>query len=194
MLDLVFELAGTRLPLDYQGALWSALLEALPWLADEPAAGVHAVRGSATGAGLLLSRRTRLVLRLPQHRQAQAGQLTGRRLRVDDAQLEVGAARARPLEPFPTVSAGFVATGAGDELAHQHAVQALLAGQDLPLRFICGRMRVMRAGAVSVAGASVVLHQLRPEQSLMVQRRGLGELRHLGCGLFLPHKTISGID
>lgn len=194
MFDLVFELAGTQLPRDYQGALWNALLEQLPWLAEEPGAGVHAVRGSATDAGLLLSRRARLALRLPQRRHADAGRLTGRRLRVEDSALEVGAARARPLEPFPTLSAGFVATGAGDELAHQDAVQALLAAMGLPLRFICGRMRVMRSGTASVAGASVVLHQLRPEQSLLVQCRGLGELRHLGCGLFLPHKTISGID
>jgi len=194
MLDLVFELAGTHLPRDYQDALWSELLEHLPWLAEEQAAGVHAVRGSATDAGMLLSRRARLALRVPLRRQADAARLTGGRLQVEDSALEVGAARARALEPFPTLSAGFVATGAGDELAHQESVQALLAGLGLPLRFICGRMRVMRSGAVSVAGASVVLHQLRPEQSLLVQRRGLGALRHLGCGLFLPHKTISGID
>jgi len=27
-----------------------------------------------------------------------------------------------------------------------------------------------------------------------MQAVGLGGHRHLGCGLFLPHKTISGID
>jgi len=194
MLDLVFEIAGSQLPRDYAQALWAALLDALPWLADEPAAGVHAVRGAATPAGLLLSRRARLALRLPQRRREEAGGLTGQRLRVGESVLDVGGARERALEPFPTLSAAFVATGAVDELGHQEAVQSLLAGLELPLRFICGRMSSVRSGALTVSGASVVLHQLRPEQSLLVQRRGMGGMRHLGCGLFLPHKTISGID
>jgi len=194
MLDLVFEIAGSHLARDYPHALWTALAEQLPWLAAEPAAGVHAVRGAATQAGLLLSRRARLALRLPQRRLADAAALTGRGLRVGDATLVVGAMRERPLEPFPTLSAAFVATGAEDELGHQEAVEALLADLDLPLRFICGRMGRVSSGPTAVAGASVVLHQLRPEQSLLVQRLGMGTLRHLGCGLFLPHKTISGID
>lgn len=192
--DLVFELSGARLPRDHATALWAALTEQLPWLADEPLAGVHAIRGAATETGLLLSRRARLALRLPLRRQADAARLVGRRLEVEGESLEVGAVRERSLEPYPTLSAQFVATGAADDLGHQQTVQALLGEIDLPLRFICGRMRLMRCGATTIAGASVVLHQLRPEQSLRIQRRGLGGLRHLGCGLFLPHKTISGID
>jgi len=194
MLDLVSEIAGSQLPRDYAQPLWAALLEVLPWLAEEPAAGVHAVRGAATPAGLLLSRRARLALRLPQRRREAAGALSGRRLRVDESALDVGRMRERPLEPFPTLSAAFVATAADDELGHQEAVQSMLAGLELPLRFICGRMSSVGSGAATVAGASVVLHQLRPEQSLLVQRLGMGGMRHLGCGLFLPHKTISGID
>ena len=192
--DLVFEIRGAWLPRDHANALWAALAAQLPWLADEPQAGVHAVRGAPTERGLLLSRRARLALRLPRRRHADAARLTGRRLEVEGEPLEVGAARERPLEPYPTLHAQFVATGAADDLGHQETVQALLGELGQPLRFICGRLRVIRCGAATVGGASVVLHQLRPEQSLRIQRIGLGGLRHLGCGLFLPHKTISGID
>jgi CRISPR-associated protein Cas6 len=120
--------------------------------------------------------------------------LTGQALEVGGERLDVGEARPRPLEPYPTLSARFVATGAADALAHQEAVEAMLGELGMPLRFICGRMRTIRCGDTAVAGAEVVLHQLRPEQSLAMQERGLGAERHLGHGLFLPHKTISDID
>ncbi|MFZ1907922.1 MAG: type I-MYXAN CRISPR-associated protein Cas6/Cmx6, partial [Burkholderiales bacterium] len=51
--DLRFELRGERLPLDHGQALAEAVSEHLPWLADEPAAGIHAVRGAAMSGGLL---------------------------------------------------------------------------------------------------------------------------------------------
>lgn len=192
--DLVFAVSGTRLPGGYAAALWEALVGRLPWLADEPGVGVHAIRAPADGAGLLLSRRARLALRLPSRRQADAMRLTGQRLDVDGERLEVGAARPRALEPYPTLSAQFVATGAVDELSHQEAVAAMLVAIGMPLRFICGTMRTLHTGGTTVAGAEVVMHELRPEQSLAMQQHGLGGERHLGCGLFLPHKTISDID
>jgi CRISPR-associated protein Cas6 len=194
VLDLAFELAGVRLPRDYHASLWAALLERLPWLAGEPAVGVHAIRGPVTDVGLLLSRRARLTLRLPAVRREEAERLSGQSLLVEGERVEIGVARARPLDPYPTLSAQFVATGAADELAHQEAIQAMLEALGVPLRFICGRMRSVRVGESLVTGGGVVLHQLRAEQSLMVQQRGLGEWRGLGCGLFLPHKIISGID
>lgn len=192
--DLVFAISGTRLPADYALALWEALVARLPWLAGEAGVGVHAIRASAGEGSLLLSRRARLALRLPRHRQADAMRLTGQTLEVGGERLDVGEASPRPLEPYPTLSARFVATGAADALAHQEAVEAMLGELGMPLRFICGRMRTVRCGDATVAGAEVVLHQLRPEQSLAMQERGLGAERHLGHGLFLPHKTISDID
>jgi len=192
--DVVFAVTGARLPMGYEAALWGALLGRLPWLADEPCVGVHAIRATSADGVLLLSRRTRLTLRLPLRRQDDVTRLSGQHLEVGGERLEVGAARSRPLEPYPTLSARFVATGAADDLAHQEAVQAMLEELGMPVRFICGTMRTMRSGDVEVAGAEVVVHQLRPEQSLAMQERGLGGGRHLGRGLFLPHKTISDID
>ncbi|MDE0301598.1 MAG: type I-MYXAN CRISPR-associated protein Cas6/Cmx6, partial [Gammaproteobacteria bacterium] len=34
---------------------------------------------------------------------------------------------------------------------------------------------------------------LDPEQSVNLQRQGLGPERLLGCGLFLPHKSIAPV-
>ena len=34
---------------------------------------------------------------------------------------------------------------------------------------------------------------IAPEQSLALQRHGLGAERKLGCGLFIPHKDIGDL-
>jgi hypothetical protein len=38
-----------------------------------------------------------------------------------------------------------------------------------------------------------MLAGLRLEQSLALQRHGLGDERKLGCGLFIPHKGIGDL-
>lgn len=191
--DLVFAVSGSRLPADHAAALWDALLARLPWLAAEPAVGVHAIRAASDDAGLLLSRRARLVLRLPLRRQADAVRLSGQQLEVCGERLAIGAARPRPLVPWPSLTARFVATGAGDDRAHQEAVEAMLDALGMPVPFICGRLHPVAVGGIEFVGAELVVHQLHAAQSLAFQECGLGSERHFGHGLFLPHKTIGDL-
>ena len=76
VVDVAFRLSGRWLPVDHARALRTAVVEVLPWLEDEPAAGIHSIHGAASGNGwerpgsdpggmLNLSRRTPLVLRVP---------------------------------------------------------------------------------------------------------------------------------
>jgi hypothetical protein len=44
-----------------------------------------------------------------------------------------------------------------------------------------------------VRGFSLLLHGLTPAQSLAVQESGLGEGRKLGCGIFVPHKSVVAV-
>jgi hypothetical protein len=39
-----------------------------------------------------------------------------------------------------------------------------------------------------------MLAGLTPAQSLALQRHGLGALRKLGCGVFIPHKDIGDLN
>ena len=38
-----------------------------------------------------------------------------------------------------------------------------------------------------------MLHDLKLEQSALLQQVGLGEHRKLGCGIFVPHKSIAAV-
>ena len=199
MIDIAFELHGDTLARDYQLGLWDAVMARLPWLAEAPFAGLHPLRVPATlDARVLLPARAKLVLRVPVARAEDAMALAQSTLEVCGDPLHVGASRSKPLYPHPTVHADFVLAQRPDETVDEtgfHAgVAQLLSLEGKPPAHICGRMKSIRVGSRTLHGAAVVVHGLRPAQSLQWQYAGLGAGRHFGCGLMVPHKNISGLD
>jgi hypothetical protein len=39
-----------------------------------------------------------------------------------------------------------------------------------------------------------VVHDLKPEASILLQCAGMGEGRQFGCGIFMPYKVISDLE
>ncbi|HUJ85417.1 MAG TPA: type I-MYXAN CRISPR-associated protein Cas6/Cmx6 [Burkholderiales bacterium] len=192
--DLRFELQGERLPLDHGQALAEAVCEQLPWLAEEPAAGIHAVRGAAMGGELLgISRRARLTLRLPRARLDDALALAGRSLRLAGQTLGVGAGRAWPISPSETVYARLVIAGPEEEVPFAEALGGLLRSFGAACQVVLGKPRALATRAGVRRGFSVLLHGMTPELSLRLQERGLGELRLQGCGIVVPYKSIAAV-
>jgi CRISPR-associated protein Cas6 len=196
--DLRFELRGERLPLDHGQALADAVCEQLPWLAGEPAAGIHAVRGAAMGGELLgISRRARLTLRLSQTRLDDALALAGRSLRLGEETLQVGAGKAWPISPSETVYARLVIAGPEDEARFAEALggllRALLGTAGAACQLVLGKPRALATRAGLRRGFSVLLHGMTPELSLRLQEQGLGELRLQGCGIVVPYKSIAAV-
>ncbi len=189
--DVVFALEGTRLPSEHADALARAVALWLPWLADEPTAGIHPLKTAPTGNGeVLLARRARLLLRVPGHRAQASLALAGRALDVGQG-LQTGRGATRELVPSPTLYAGRVSSDAPDERAFQDEVAGWLAGAGVRCSFISGRMRRFAAGDRTHAAFGLALHGLSPDDSIRVQSEGIGGHRTLGCGVFVPHKAIS---
>src|SRR6266542_1324351 len=110
MIDIAFALGGDTLPRDHRYALAEAVEHALPWLAGLPGAGVHPMNlVFGTGREALLSRRTRLTLRVPRERAGDACAMAGARLDIAGHTLVAGAARRRELLRHRTLYARFVA-------------------------------------------------------------------------------------
>lgn len=198
MVDLAFAIEGDRLPRDHRELLASALEAALPWLADTPDAGVHRLNVVTMTAGggtqALLSRRTRLVLRVPRERAADTGALVGTTLDLGGHTLRVGALHARELLPWGTLYAHVVAADADavpDEAAFMHEVEDQLRKLGVPCRPICGRLQQLESGRLQ--GYSLMLDGLSAADSLRLQAVGIGRHRRLGCGVFVPHKSAAAV-
>jgi CRISPR-associated protein Cas6 len=206
VIDMGFRLAGGTLPVEHAHPLSTALRSALPWLEQEPRAGVHLIHVAASGNGWLrpdgsagevlrLSRRTRLTLRLPGERSDDARALCGQRLSLDDHRLELGKAAVRPLRPSSTLFARYVAA---DEDADEEAFLVWIVSvlHDLgiePRKLLCGKSNLLATPDGPLFTRSLMIADLAPDASIRLQQEGIGTGRLMGCGLFVPHKSIDAL-
>jgi CRISPR-associated protein Cas6 len=195
MADVVFSLEDATLGEDHASALSLAVRRVLPWFDDEPEAGILPLSGLAKGNGVrFVGRRSRLALRLPIIRSAGAESLAGASLDLDGVQLRLGSASVRPLFPARgVVYSHFVSVGLDDEVEFLGRCTSLLAERGLKPQLITGKARELRTADGPVRGFSLMLHGLGPTASLAVQEAGLGAHRALGCGLFVPHKSVVAV-
>jgi len=201
MIDLAYSLQapaafeGGVVSSDYRALLAAAIESRLPWLAETPGAGIHRLNLVQGGGGqMLLSRRTRLVLRVPRDRLAEARALEGATLVLDRNELTVGPLQVRELLPWGTLYAHLVAAdakAAPDEAAFMRQVGEELRVLSVPCRAICGRRQMLEAGALQ--GYSLMLDGLAATDSLRLLERGIGRQQRLGCGLFVPHKSAAAV-
>ena len=204
VVDAVFAIACPSLPVDHAYALQQAIVGALPWFAQEPQAGLHTVHGAASGSGwmrpegadalLQLSHRAKLALRLPAHRAQEAAALVGRTLQVAGWPLRVEKMTLRPLSRITTLFSRYVVLAEGDEVAFVGAASAELGALGIRAeRMVCGRVTPVATPERTYQARSLMLTGLALEQSLLLQRSGLGAGRKFGCGLFIPHKDIADL-
>ncbi|OFZ69006.1 MAG: type I-MYXAN CRISPR-associated protein Cas6/Cmx6 [Betaproteobacteria bacterium RBG_16_56_24] len=194
MIDMLFDLDGGTLPAAYPFALWAALIRCVPQLAEEKSVGVLPLRGIGNNEELLLPKRAKLAMRLPATLANHvASHLTGQQLDITGNTVRLGAAKARPIQPYPTIHAQLV-TGASDEVLFMEDINKQMGALGVTGKLICGKRLAINGGQKSIQGYSLVLHDLRAEASLQLQYLGLGEDRQFGCGIFIPYKVISGLS
>jgi CRISPR-associated protein Cas6 len=193
MTDLVFGLNGVTVPAGYAFPLWHEVARVLPWLEAEPLAGIVPLRTTASGSDMLLSHRAKLVLRVPAEMAQQARALGGQQLDIEGHVLSVGAAVERPLQAHPTLHAQLVA-GAGEEVEFLAGMAVRLREKRIGCQWICGKRLTLQGKGGSITGYSLVVHDLKPAESLLLQRMGLGEARRYGCGIFVPYKAIPSLE
>ena len=194
MSDIQYELKGDALPLDHAWALYQGLLSIALWLTEEESLGIHPVLGADTGNGeMILNRRAKLVVRSPAARLDDLAKLSGRSFKVDGHTLILGASKIKPLTQHTPLYAHTVCTGSEDEQTFTHDILRELDAMNITTRFICGRPQKFFDGEKIATGYSLMLHGLPIEHAIRVQQQGLGLHRKLGCGIFIPHKSITAV-
>ena len=205
VVDAVFSISCRNLPVDHAYALSQAIQRALPWFADEAGAGLHVIHVAESGNGwqrpadptalLHLSRRTKLALRIPKERIADAGDLIDQTLDVDGHALRVEKIALRPLSRITTLFSRYVVITTGnDEAGFLQAAAAELGTLGIrPRKMLCGLTTPIVTPPRTLHARSLMIAGLSPGESVLLQQRGLGSERKLGCGLFLPHKDIDDL-
>jgi CRISPR-associated protein Cas6 len=210
VVDLDLPVRGDTIPADHGYAFFAAICRVLPSLHADTSVGIHPVRGRLVGhRQLALTPDSRLTLRLPASRIAEALPLAGQRLDLDGAQLALGLPSIRPLVPATTLASrlvvikGFTEPGPFLEAARRQADAlglgarlALVArANDGSLEGVTSRdagepiRRTLRIRDKTVVGFALAVAELTAEESILVQETGIGGRRRFGCGLFSPLRS-----
>jgi CRISPR-associated protein Cas6 len=195
IVDLVFGLRGRAIALDYADRLWRELSTRLPWLAHDEAAGVHPLAGVSPGdTEMYLTRRARMSLRLAREACAAAQALTGSRFDLGGEVEVLDAPTLRMLQPSKVLYSSFVAVGETDEGRFVATCREQIAAMGITGELIVGRAQRASDSERTWRGYSLMVHDLKPEHSLQLQRVGLGNERQRGCGIFVPHKALAAVN
>ncbi len=204
IVDLVFRVTCAKLPIDHGKALYRAVADALPWVRDNPDIGIHTLHGAESGNGWMrpaaggiihLSKRARFIVRLPAEQVEVARALERQTLGLGGYDLRLGVSRTRLLSRETTLFARRIAFAAPlDESAFLERVAAMLKRQDITtLRIMTGRQHTIAGREGELSCRSLMVDGLSFNDSIRLQQRGLGEHRVIGCGIFLPHKSIAAV-
>jgi len=209
IVDLVFDIRCRELPVDHAHQLSTALGERLPQLHEDPRLGVHTVHlaGSQNGwerpdprlgQKLILSRRTKLTLRVPVEQVARVQEaLHGADLDIAGCSLKIGKSKTRKLSSQGTVFSRYVVLEPGeenDENAFLQRIVSLLGERGIRVKkALCGMTAEVQGPDGLIKTRSIMLASLRAEESVRLQEEGIGPMRHMGCGIFIPHKGIDAI-
>ncbi|MFA5082315.1 MAG: type I-MYXAN CRISPR-associated protein Cas6/Cmx6 [Hydrogenophilaceae bacterium] len=193
--DVQFDIEGNEIPADHGHNLYQAVRHFLPWLGDTAGEGIHPVHGAPTGRNdnLVINRRVKLVLRVTVEHLDEVRALVGKRIDSGAGELLIGTAKEKQLMPFAYLYAPLVDFGTEDEIEFLEAARAELEKMAVQCGLIPGKKRKICLPEGEVWGYSLMLHDVSPQQSLLVQEQGLGRHRAYGCGLFVPHKSIKEV-
>ena len=204
VIDLLFAIECRVVPVDHAHALSTAIQHALPWFAEDELAALHLIHGADSGNGwerpeaaddiIYLSRRTKLVLRVPANRLDDAMVLIGQELDVAGNPMKVLKASKRLLDVTTSLYSRHVVVEEGeDEDAFMLRTVAEL--RDMGLKFkkvLCGKEHTLKLPEGDLTTRSLLVADLSFDDAIILQQRGVGAKIHkkLGCGLFIPHKTV----
>lgn len=191
--DLHFPFVGSTLPSDQGYALFSAISKIVPeahaadWLA------VETIPGLARGDGLTqIDNDAKLRVRLPQDRVPLILKLAGKKLQLNGHAIRLGAPQIFLLRPASALYARIVTIkGYTEPDTFLDAVCRKLDQLGVKGEPVVGPRRVLRVGNHTIVGFGLSIHELSDDASILLQERGLGGRRHMGCGVFNPIASVA---
>ncbi|MGD2159718.1 MAG: type I-MYXAN CRISPR-associated protein Cas6/Cmx6 [Gammaproteobacteria bacterium] len=204
VVDLSFRISCKQIPTTHAYELAQALYQVLPWLENEPEIGIHQIHGATTGNGwerppdgelMHLPKRAKMHLRVPKEKIEDARQVSGETLDIAGYPVEVGEASVKLLNPIQTIFSRYIIgpQDVNEEQFIDWVVEELKQRNINVRKMLCGIGHVISTPDGEIETRSVMIADLDKHTSLSLQETGLGPGRHLGCGIFLPHKGVRAV-
>ena len=205
IIDLSFKVDCPVIPVDHSWLIYDAFSEHIPWIKGTPGAGIMPLPILNEGNGwyradnaddlLNLSKRTRLTLRIPSEKQKEVEALAGKTLQVGEYAMTLTRPSAKHLSKEPNIWSHYIVANPeeSEEQFLDKTIEQIKAMDIHPRKALCGKTHEIQSTDGVLFTRSLMLAELDIYESIKLQQKGLGEHGHLGCGLFIPHKSLSAI-
>lgn len=195
--DLSFRLtSNASISADHGYHLYSALSRVLPLFHQNNEIGIHPIRGRHVGnRQIMLMPESNLVLRVPVNQTRELLNLSGEVIQIRKTEVLIGVPQINAIEFQKSLRSRLVVIKISgldavqlNRDAFSNAVRKQLTslGVSSQVHVNPGKRRTLRIRDKEIVGYEVILTNLDSEDSLEIQKHGLGGRRHMGCGLFIP--------
>jgi len=150
---------------------------------------------------LLLSKRTRLKIRIPsEHSDKLIQGLKNTAHVVDNHRLKILDGRVSSLQPVATLFSRYAvylkdsSNPLDESVFEQQVITDCQRAGFSPTKILCGRTHTFAVHKEKIVARSVMLADVPAELSLKLQEQGLGDHRLMGCGILIPHKDTDAVS
>ena len=204
MIDVAFRIECKTLPYDHACDLSNEITKNLPWLLDDQLTGIQTLHGPESGNGwvrsekeeIFLSKRTRLILRIPRGDIDKVRELENIEINVLGNNIKIGKSTTKTFLIVRDLISRFVLCDK-DESEEEFllGVKKELLNHGVSIKkAICGKAKSLTINGKSKITRSLMIADLSKENSVLLQDTGVGTGRIYGCGIFLPHKSIDAVS
>lgn len=214
--ELSFAVVGQTLPADHGYGLYSAISKQHPKLHDLEGLALNTIFGNPNRNGEIeLTEKSRLLIRCQSDSIMAVLALAGTQLGLGKHMIRLGNPEIRQLRPFSDLKAWLVTikhpSAKFDDITPDWFLDAcdrqlkalgINASVGIPLNdadeTARKAMQIKRKGeglqkgkqrqTDCVIGYSVIVANLLPEDSILLQAKGIGGKRKMGCGYFVPYR------
>ena len=204
MIDVTFRIDCKTLPYDHAYALSNEITKNMPWLLEDNLTGIHTLHGPESGNGwvrsekeeIFLSKRTRLVLRIPRSDIEKAKELENISVNVLGNTIKIGKSNTKTFLVVRDFIISFVLCDENEtEEDFLLGVKKELFSHGVMIKkAICGKEKSFTINGENRFTRSLMIADLSKENSVLLQDTGVGSGRIFGCGIFLPHKSIDAVS
>ena len=203
MIDVAFHINCKTLPYDHAYELSKEIINRLPWMKDAKLSGIQTLHGPDSGNGwvrseneeIFLSKRTRLILRVPRSDVIKTKSLEGKIIKVLGSEIKIGKSTTKSFLVVRDLICRFVlCDDSQDEEGFLSDVRNELKNHNVLIKkAICGKTKNLTIDGNKKFTRSLMIADLSKEHSILLQDLGVGDGRLFGCGIFLPHKSIDAV-
>ncbi len=208
MVDVSIRIECQQIPADHIDTLTQELLKKLPWLSEVENSAVHQIYIPVSANGwerdptardtiLHLPKRTRLRIRVDKNYVDKMQALEGQSINIDGYTLKFGKMKTLPISSSEILVSRFVyipQTEDNEEKFLEIAYQQLRQKDVVIKKMLCGKTSQFSLQGKTIKTRSLMLADLKREDSIILQESGIGEYNLYGCGIFIPQKGIKAVN